>query len=385
MKYVFKTSTYKILIIVVCGLLTLCGCDNQKDNIVQNDTVHILRVIGLFPMTGPGASLGTYLYNGVTLAKDDLENTYRGKIKIDFEVIDTKNQPKEAISGLRSAISKQRPDAVITALSSVSNAVKPILESEGIFTVATTTALNGLVQGTRNLVRVYPTADNFAEPIAQYAQKKFGSVSVFYIHDDFGESVYNSFERYLFGSDTKIFPGDTYELLQKDVRSLVSRTINKQSEAIYIIGYGPAYVNVIKQIREISPHTSILADISFPNPAVLKALGEAGDGVIFDGTDAELTQPKTEKARSFRTIYKNRFHQDPFMVAGFAYDSLTLITKSAITKNGVTTPSKRRAISISPLDGIMGKICLNNEGESNISLKLMTKKDGKIIPIEFIR
>lgn len=367
--------------IVLATLILLTGCDRSEKNVPTEkmDSQHTLRIVGLFPMTGPGASIGTFLQNGLTLAKEKLEQEYQGKLKIELEVVDTKNQPKEAVSGLYSAITRRKPHAVISALSSVSSAVKPVVESEGVFTVATTTALSNLVQGTKYLVRIYPTAENFAEPISTYAGNQFSKVAVLYIHDDFGDSVYNAFHKALEGSQTKIVTADAYELLQKDTRSLVGSVLSQDPEAIYVIGYGPAYISVIKQVRELSPKTAVLSDLSFPNPAVLAALGDAAEGVVFDGTDAELTEPETEAATHFRKLYIERFQAEPFMVAGFAYDSLVLITHAAMSSGEFTVPDKALAIQLSPFNGIMGEIQLSEQGESDISLKLMKRVDKKNI------
>jgi len=369
-------------VVLLAMLSMLVGCDRSEDAVQQKEQAkipHTLKVVGLFPMTGPGASLGTFLNNGVTLAKEKLEQDYHGKLKIEFEVVDTKNQPKEAISGLHSATARSKPHAVISALSSVSSAIKPVVESEGIFTVATTTALSNLVQGTHNIIRVYPTATNFARPIAHYAKKHFTRTAVLYVHDDFGESVYQAFKQAVSSSQVQIVSANPYELLQKDTRTLIDRILGDKPEAIYVIGYGPAYVNVIKQIRELSPETNVLADISFPNPAVLAALGDAAEGVIFDGTDAELTTPETESATHFRRLYIERFNADPFMVAGFAYDALAVIAQVAMSREQFTSPTKAGAIRLSPFEGIMGTIQLDQDGESNIDLKLMTRVDRKTV------
>ena len=365
------------------AVMLLVACEDVTPGSVKKaaESPAVLRVVGLFPMTGPGASLGTFLNNGVQLAKEDLEREYAGKLKIQFEVVDSQNKPREAVNGLRSAIARNRPAAVISGLSSVSSAIKPIVEQEGIFTVATTTALNNLVQGTQHLVRVYPTANNFAEPIARYTVGRFKTVAVLYINDDFGASVFNEYRKRLAGSQTIITSAEAYELLQKDTRTLIDRIAYNKPEAVYVIGYGPAYIRLIKQLKEQVPNVSVIADISFANPAVLAALGQDAENVVFNGTDAELTEPETEAAALFRKRYIARFNAEPFMVAGFAYDSLKLIVKASMRDGSYSVPKKATAIKLSPFSGIMGIIQLDSDGESNISLRLMQRQSGKTIPV----
>lgn len=338
-----------------------------------------LRIVALFPMTGPGASLGAFLNEGAVLARENLEKQYQGRLKIDLDVVDSKGRPADAVTGLQAAVARQRPDAVITALSPVSRAVKPVVEQEKILTLVTTTVMKDIARGSDQMVRVYTNADDFAAPIAGYAKKHYRKVAVLYVQDEFGESLFAAFSGALGKGRTDIVASNTYGMLQKDTRSLVARTLDAQPEAVYVIGYGPAYINVIRELRTLSPATPLLADNTFSDPAVLAALGDVANGTVFNGVDAELARPTRAGSAAFREAYIARHGRAPYAVSVFAYDALTMIVNAAMTKKGIATPAKPAILRQSPFRGVVGTINIDKDGESSFDMQLMKRDAGQTV------
>ena len=292
----------------------------------------------------------------------------------------SKNQPGEAISALRSQLARGKPDAVISAMSSVSNAIKPVVEQEHVLTAATTTALKDLLDGSTQIFRVYPTSQNFVEPVADYVLGKAGKVAMLYVHDDFGASNYAVFKSLLHARGIALVASEPYELIQPETRTLVSKIVAARPEIVYLVGYGPTYTRLFKEFKELAPHIEIVADISLANPAVLTALGSDADGLVFNGTDAELSEPSTAAAAAFRKRYVERFQQEPFMVAGFAYDATMMLARAAYRGGHFKVPTREDVQALSPHSGIMGRISLDRRGESDIPLSLMTRTDGRTVP-----
>lgn len=341
--------------------------------------VPTLEVVALLPLTGPGASLGDFLNNGITLAKEEIGRKFAGQMNVHVEVLDSKNLPGEAVSVLRAQLSRGRPHAVISGLSSVSSAIKPIVESEGILTIATATAREDILHDAAHIVRVYPTAINFVSPVVDQLATRFARVAIIYVHDDFGAGNYEVFRSLAATRGLTIVAAESYELLQSDTRSLVVKIAGAKPQAVYVVGYGPAYTRLFTQFKEQAPEVALFADIAFPNPAVLSSLGDAAEGIVFNGTDAELSEPKTAEAAAFRKSYRDRFAKDSFMVAGFAYDSLMMLAKVAMKSGTFVAPTKAALVALSPIDGIMGTIHLNASGECDIPLHPMIRDHGTTV------
>ena len=338
----------------------------------------VLRVVALLPMTGPGASLGDYCNNGLQIAKDEITRRYGGSIAVELEVLDSKNQPREAVTALQSTLARGRADAIISALSSVSSAIVPIAEREGILTFVTTTALSDLTRGTRHVVRVYPTTEDFVEPVAAHMARHYARVAVLYVHDDFGESNKNSFMLLLRNGGVTTTSAEPFELTQTDSRTLVDRVLSRGPEAVFVTGYGQAFIAIFKHLREANRTLPVFSEIGFANPVVLDALGPDADGIVFDGTPLELEQSTSEAVESFRAAYTSRFGKRPYQVAGFAHDSLLAVVEAA-SRAGGRTPNKASVIALSPFEGAMGEIRFDSDGDSRIGLRLMVRAGSRTV------
>lgn len=342
-------------------------------------SVPTLRILCLFPLTGPGASLGEYIRNGAELAREEANRRYQGRLNIELEIVDSKSQPREAVSALQAAISRNRPDAVITGLSAVSRAIVPIVEQENIPTIVTTTALTDLPKGTRNVVRVYPTSEDFVEPVAQNMARRFDRVAILYVNDDYGLSNQRIFNSIMQGAGKQVISSEAYELTQMDSRGVIQRVLSTSPQAVFVTGYGPAFINVFKQLREINRDVPIFSEISFATPSVLNALGVDANGIVFDGTEMELSQPTLQSVIEFRTAYQSRFNAVPYQVAGFSHDAVIILAEAALRNGTSAKPSKRTIISLSPFQGVMSPIRFDAEGESRITLQLMKREGGTTI------
>jgi len=344
--------------------------DSQRDS---------LRIVGLVPLTGPGASLGEYVRNGMEMACDDIAARFEGKVHIELEIIDSKNNPREAISALEASLAGGDPDAVVCAMSSVARAVTPILQERGITTIVTTTALADLPEESNNVVRVYPTADDFVSPIAAVMVHKHRRIAVLYIHDDFGESNQRVFAELIRKGPARIVAAEPFELTGLDFRPLLARVLSSSPDSVFVTGYGPAYIAVLKQLREADERIPVYSEIGFANPSVLASLGSVAEGIVFDGTDLEMSDSGAPATNSFRTRYKERFGTEPYQVAGFAYDSVQLLAEAAMFGGTCRVPSKADVIGRSPFSGVMGTISFDSAGECRVPLRLMQRRDGKTV------
>jgi branched-chain amino acid transport system substrate-binding protein len=298
----FLTTVFSLLL--TYGLAVTSGCKKSE---APPDAKRILHIVALAPLTGPGAALGEYLRNGMELAKEEAASRYPGKIEITVELLDSKGQPQEGIKALQMALVKKQPDVIISAMSSVSKAIVPIAEREGILTIATTTALSDLTKSTKSVLRVYPTSDDFVRPMAIHMSKKFERLAILYGQDDFGDSNQRLFGEIIKDAGKQITASEPFELAQVDSRTVIARLLATSPEAVFVTGDGPAFAAVLRQLKEAKADLPIYTEIGFANPSILNALGKDADGIIFDGTDLELTDPQDPEIAGFQRQYRSRF------------------------------------------------------------------------------
>ncbi|OEU56965.1 MAG: hypothetical protein BA862_06660 [Desulfobulbaceae bacterium S3730MH12] len=368
------------LTLLAMFLVSLSSCEKIKESDSEN-IQSSLDVIALLPLTGPAASLGEYLKNGLQLGQATVDKKFEDQIHINLRIVDTKSKPKNGIDALRSAMLINKPDAVITALSSVSSAIKPIVDQEGIATIATTTSLSGLPQNSSVIVRFYPTSDDFIPLVTKYIADKYKYPAVLYINDDFGHANQQLFLNIMKTKSITVVTSQPYEFLPKDIHSLIAKVVSLSPDCIFLTGYGPSFIAVAKKIRETNPDVALVAGIGFSNPTVLNSLGKVAEGVVFVGTDVDLSEPTLRESNEFAVKYRLLFGASTYHVAAYAHDAIVALAKAAMTEKSTTSITKTDMIKASPYSGVVGTIYLDNFGEHKSTLYLMENKEGKNVKI----
>ena len=363
-------------LLMTCGLAVTTGCKKSE---APPDAKKILHIVALAPLTGPDATLGEYLRNGIELAKQQAASRYPGKIEITVELLDSKSQPQESVRALQAALVQKRPDVILSAMSSVSKAIVPIAEREDILTIATTTALTDLTRRTKTVLRFYPTSDDVIRPIATHMSAKFDRVAILYARDDLGDNNHLLFGEIIKGAGKQITASELFEPSQVDSRTVIARLLATSPQAVFVTGHGPAFVEVFRQLKEAKADLAIYTEIGFANPSILGALGKDADGIIFDGTEMELTDPQDPEIAGFQKQYRSRFGAAPCQVAGFAHDSILLLTDAAMMSGAFAKPNKRSIIAGSPFQVMMGTIEFDAEGECRVPLEIMKREEGKTV------
>jgi ABC-type branched-subunit amino acid transport system substrate-binding protein len=292
-------------------------------------------------------------------------------------IIDSESDPNKAISAYNQEALTNNASVIITALSPVSAAILPVAKANGAFQVALATTVSN-AKGSDNLLRFLPSSIDATKSVAEYAAKKYKDVCVFYPNDDFGIACNNIFKKFFLakGTSQKLY-SLSYNIKETDVRSLVQSALQNKPEAIFIAGYGNAYINIFKALRENNYTGDILAEYSVMNPDVVKNLGPLLDGVIFAGFEIDLTNPISEDAQKFIKVSRE-MKMDPSMVVAVMYNALSLIddmrnNNKRITQEGFMKYGEWHKC------GIKSKFV--TPGETSFILELMMRKDGKNIAL----
>jgi branched-chain amino acid transport system substrate-binding protein len=364
-----KTMTISKFFVVVTIFVILTGgffCSKQ-----DKKEIHVLAIL---PLTGPASTLGNYVKNGFTLFKDDFPQT---EIKINY--LDSEGNPAKAVSMLNQSIMKERPDIVVSALSNVSGSIIPKTEMEKIFTIITLTTSQGIIKGRGNVQRINPSAEDIVGPIARLAKKRFKKIAVLYSNEEFGLSNKKIFSSIFVDADHEIIIDEAYAIIEKDVKTLVQKIINTQPEAIYVTGYGPAYIAIFQTIKTMNYMGKVLADTPIGDPFVMNVLGDAAEGILFSGTEIELSNPNNDNALKFIEKYKVKFGKLPYFNSVFAYDLMKILDKCAKEKIEF---SQENFAKLEKWEGVVTVIKFIGSGECEIPLIPILRKDGRNIFVQ---
>lgn len=329
-------------------------------------------VIGaVLPLSGPGAVFAEYIKDGISLAEKDL---VKSGTNVDVIYQDSKTNPRDGVEAFRSLLSIGKANSAIVALSSVANAVSPIVKDSKLTVIYTAVAIPGIADGS-NSFRLYPDANGMAGVMAKYLHSKGSRKAVvFFVNDDFGLASLKAFKKFFEIDGGKVLVSRPYEARGISSRDDVSfiQQVGKDIDAIYIAGYGPNYGSIIRQLREAGVTTQIAGDMTLGLPTTIKQIGEASQDLIF--VDGIMTE-------AFRKSFKNSFPTKvPTSYAGFAYDAVNVLSigNQLSSSNPVTRESIAKTLRRTQgFKGAMGQFYFNNKGESGIQFGVYAINNGK--------
>jgi branched-chain amino acid transport system substrate-binding protein len=365
-RYARYLATF-VSLIIIC-ITTSCNNESPKDGPQQNSKPP-LQVSVLLPLTGPGASGGSYSKNGFEMAVEEIR-TKGGQIEVTYE--DTRTDPKTAVSVFQSLqASSNPPNVLVPQLSSVMKALQPML-SEDMLTVATGVSVPGVSDSSRRRFSIFLSSTGIAKTAARWAiSNNVKKPCVIYVNDEYGQSCLTSFKK-SFAAPSVI--SEPFGLLEKDFRGQWQKIIGLDVDCVFIAGYGPGYLTVIKQMREQGYQGMVITDWSITAPDYMTALTEAVDGAYV----VSVKVPSTF-ADKYRSIFGK---EGSYINAGYSYDTLKCIWYSHSNSDGSVEGMAKALISMKDYPGIMDSEGIQENGELLVRYSIFHVLNGKLTTLE---
>lgn len=363
----------------VVSVLAATGLYYHSSETAQKSDKSMSKTKGMcvgavLPLTGPGGVFASYIKDGIDLAVRELK---ADGVNIHIYYEDSKNKPREGIDALRKLKAEHACPVSIVALSSVAKAVAPLAEKDRMVHIYTAVAVPGVADGKWRF-RYYPDAYGMAGRMARYVALKLHKkrAAAIYINDDFGKASLDAFKKVFESLGGVVADSEAFGLMQHDFRSSIARliAIKPPIDVIYVSGYGPAYGEIVRQLKESGISATITADMTMGLPNTLSQVGHAkANGIYF--VDGRMSG-------EFRRQFVKFYQKKPTSYAGYAYDAVMLLGRAA--KQGVFD-SEGISNYLRKIDvymGVMGRVHFDARGESHLEFNVnKIDKDGNIVNI----
>lgn len=330
------------------------------------------KVIAILPLTGNASALGEWVKNGLEIARAHLIGS--GITNLEMEYVDSQNDPKTAVSGYQGVrLTSKNVLGVISAMSSVTNALAPIVQNDGIPLLATTVSASGVTRGHPNLFRLFVRSDRDANYMARFAHEslKLNRIAVIYIEDDFGLDYKEHFSKTFTAGGGQIVEEVAYRRNQADFRQILSplREHEDRIEAMYLLGYANHLGVLPVQARELGFKQPFLSIGTLAQDNVLQQAGASLTGSFYTFPDFDPTQPTKDIVGRFAKDYSGRYGGSPNYFAAFAYDSLGILA-AAVAKNSSTQAEGviRELLELEPYQGVAGTIRFNADRDAEFPM-----------------
>lgn len=293
--------------------LCLSSCDNNKD---------IIKVGVLFPMTGYASETILNVYSSLEMCVDNWNQNggVDGK-KIELIPYDTKGEVKTGIMQVNKMISIDKPQIVLSAISSIALAVTPILEKNEIIhmtMVGTDRLFEVPTQFTiRNFLTVNQTSHEIIKKILNDFKKH--QFHFFYPNNDQGLSGLKVVNEYVKKGQISALSLNSYTETDKDYRNIIQKAQINDEDIVYVVGIGNSLGRLVKQIRQSGFSGKIIGAEELASPGALSIIGNEKSDMYYVELFPESVIEK------FNKDYYQRYGNNASDFAIIVYNGLNLL------------------------------------------------------------
>src|SRR3989344_5089467 len=292
------------------------------------------RVGIILPLSGNAAFYGERTQYGIEIAREKIAKEFPD---LDIEVYygDSAYVPKEGLSAYKQLKDTKEIDAVITAASHVSLAIKPSVEEDGILQMA-----------------IFSSAGDYSS-----------------LNDlSFRTSTRNEIETEAVALDTT------------DYRTILAKMQNEEPDAIFMVGLASQYSEIIKQAHELGIETQFLTMRSAEDPILIRNAGELANGLIytypFDATS------QTKEIREFSNSFEKKYGTIPDAYAAEGYEGFRLVAYAFEVCSKDYLCVKNYLTNLKDYDSVLGKLSFDENGDVYYDFFVKTVRNGEFVRLD---
>ncbi len=335
-----KNLKFYLASIIILLVIVSFACLNEKEK-------NYINIGVILPLTGEPAVWGVSMKRGIDLAASQLNSNggvNEKEIKLIYE--DDKGMQNSGIAAIKKLISVDKVKIILgVANSSVAKAIIPVIDDynsknkEKIIFISGGASSPELTGISPYFFRTWPSDNEETKEMATFlnSNDKYKNIAILYMNNDYGVDLMQSFKDKLKELEINVLVNESFSEEDVDVRSQLSKIKVVEPDAVYLVGNPKGMARALVQAKELGLNTQFLSTSAIIEPEVMKIAGNAVEGVLY--TDASIdTSDENIMIKEFMTDFKNRYNQDPGMLAFTGYDSM-MVVASAIENKGEDSES----------------------------------------------
>jgi branched-chain amino acid transport system substrate-binding protein len=341
-----------------------------------------LKIGSMSPLTGPYASDGTDIKNGVWTAIKVFEEAggIPGFDKIEFFPQDTACDPRQAVAAANKLINLGVVGVIGAYCSSSTIPSSEVLDEENIIMI-TPASTNEKVtdRGLPYMFRMCGRDDDQAPAAAKFLKECLKAKTIFIVDDKttYSQGLADGVAKAAKALGIKVLGHDHVNQGDKDFSAILTMAKQKNADVFYMSlqGYSPAAMMTL-QAKRLGLKSQIVTQDACFQPKFMDVAKDAAEGVYLT---YGYTDPTTPEYKAFEKRYVPKYGKIA-AYATYAYDSATALLK-AIKAAGSTDPAKIKA-ELMKLDyqGVAKHIKFRPNGDSGSSYIAFKIENGKFVP-----
>jgi len=298
----------------------------------------VIKVGGLFALTGPAAHIGIAQKNACKLIFDEAnaQGGINGK-KIELIEVDTQMNPTKALLGAKKLVEQDKVCVIIGPTTTGSGmAIKPYVNKMHVPTF--------MHAGSDIIIDKPPVKYVFKSPyrssvalgkIFQY-MKKHGlkTFAFLYSADGFGRDGLKVSKRLAPKYGLKLVAAESFHRKDVDMTTQLVKVNEKHPDAIIAWTIGPAGGIIAKNKKRLGMKQPLFQCHGQCDPIFLKVAGDAAEGVMMPATKIYVadqlpnSDPQKKKILHFVKIFKEKYGYYPGTMVAYGVDAAYLVLEA---------------------------------------------------------
>ena len=326
----------------------------------------VVKIGGIFPMTGGAASAGIHAKFAIEVALDIINNAHPelgdfplarnaglaglGGAKVEVSFADNQGSPATGQNQALRLITEEKVVALTGAYQSgITLTTSAIAEKYGIpYLNGESVAANLTERGFKWFFRVTPVATDFAKIYSEFlADMKASGArtdSIALVHDntEYGTSVAGTITQAFKDKGLTVALDVSYAVNATDVQSQVLQLKEKKPDVVIMISYTSDAILYAKtmQALDYKPPMLLADDAGYSDPSFIKAVGKSSQGV-FNRSSWSVGPPGSTTA-IIADLYKKKSGDEMDDTAARQMQGFFVLCE-AIDRAGSTDPAKIQA------------------------------------------
>lgn len=366
----------RVVTLLAMGLILvpfLCGAVYAKT----------LKLGSMSPLTGPYASDGTDIKNGVLTAIEVFEaeeGGIPGYDKIELFPQDTACDPRQAVAAANKLINLEVAGVIGAYCSSSTIPSSEVLDEEDIIMI-TPASTNEKVtdRGLPYMFRMCGRDDDQAPAAAKFMKEALGAKTLFIVDDKttYSQGLADGVAKAAKEMGMQVVSHEHVNQGDKDFSAVITLAKQKKADIFYMSlqGFSPAAMMTL-QAKRLGMDSQIVTQDAVFQPKYMEVAKETSNGVFLT---YGFTDPSTPEYKAFESKYVPKYGKIA-AYATYAYDAATSLLK-AIKAAGTTDSAKVKA-ELMKLDyqGVAKHIKFNSKGDSGSSYIAFKVVGDKFVP-----
>jgi len=362
-----KRSKLLFTVLMAFTLVMLAACGNSSTDDTESagsDDVVKAKVGVISYLTGPGASYGEAITNGINLAHKEIAEL--GEVDIELKIEDSAGKQEEALSVAQKLMNSENVDAIIgPTLSTEMQIVGPEADLNGVPILGTSNTAEGIPQ-----LGEYVFRNSIPETLAipasvQKAIDKYGAkkVAILYGNDDvFTKAGYDTMKQVAKDLDLEVLTTETFQLGQSDYKAQLTKIKSLNPDLVLASALYNEGAVILDQARKMGIDVPFVGGNGFNSPEVIKIAGDAANGLIV--ATPWFAKKDDEKVKKFVEDYEAAYGMEPDQFAAQAYDGFYVMAEAIKNAGEADRDAIRDAlVEIKDFEGVLGNMSFDEEGD----------------------